>query len=456
LDHGRIRRVPLDSIRPSPENDKLYKPVRCDAEDIIDLANSIRQFGVKEPIIITLDSYIISGHRRHAACLLLGLKEVPVRVENILSTDPAFLSLLLACNRQRVKGIDEIAREQVIGISQEEAYSELLAHRRKNSATTASAAGRVVLGGRKKRAAISEAKVPLLNAVLRILDDYDDFLPLTDRRIHYYLLNNPPLIHASKPDSVYKNDHKSYKAVVDILTRGRLDGSIPFEAIIDPTRPISVWDCHNDVTPFLRRELNDFLKGYRRNLQRNQPNHIEIVGEKNTIDSIIRPVAANYCIPTTIGRGYASLGPRREMAERFAKSGKEKLIVLIMSDFDPEGEDIAESFPRSMRDDLRIRKVEAFKMCLTAQQVKDIGLPASYQKVKEKSSRAAKFIKRHGRDVYELEAVPPRRLQRIIRNSIETVMDMEAFEAECEAEKQDAQALATIRAKVRSQIQIAA
>ncbi len=31
------------------------------------------------------------------------------------------------------------------------------------------------------------------------------------------------------------------------------------------------------------------------------------------------------------------------MAQRFWQSGKEKLVVLILTDFDPEGEDIAHS-----------------------------------------------------------------------------------------------------------------
>jgi hypothetical protein len=72
-----------------------------------------------------------------------------------------------------------------------------------------------------------------------------------------------------------------------------------------------------------------------------QPNHSEIIGEKNTIGSIIRPVAAEYCIPMTLGRGYCSLPPRHEMAKRFQRSGKEKLLILILSDFDPDGETVS-------------------------------------------------------------------------------------------------------------------
>jgi hypothetical protein len=84
-------------------------------------------------------------------------------------------------------------------------------------------------------------------------------------------------------------------------------------------RDIQVWHTYREPTPFLREQCDQFLKGYYRDLQQSQPNHIEIVGEKNTVDSIIRPVAAEYCIPLTIGRGYCSLPPRHAMARRFEK-----------------------------------------------------------------------------------------------------------------------------------------
>src|SRR5262245_53476816 len=79
----RIRPMPLGCIRPSPENEKIYRPVSPDDPDVIALAKSIREHGIKEPLFITLDNYILSGHRRHVAAQLAGLREAPCRVENI-------------------------------------------------------------------------------------------------------------------------------------------------------------------------------------------------------------------------------------------------------------------------------------------------------------------------------------------------------------------------------------
>ena len=53
-------------------------------------------------------------------------------------------------------------------------------------------------------------------------------------------------------------------------------------------------------------------------------------------------MAAEYCIPPTIGCGYCSLPPRAAIDDRYRKSGKTKLILLIVFDFDPDGEEIAQ------------------------------------------------------------------------------------------------------------------
>ena len=49
------------------------------------VANSIREFGFKVPIIITKDNVIIAGHTRLKASIKLGLKEVPCIVADDLN-----------------------------------------------------------------------------------------------------------------------------------------------------------------------------------------------------------------------------------------------------------------------------------------------------------------------------------------------------------------------------------
>src|SRR5437763_3827907 len=91
---GQVRIFHIGALRPSPDNEKLYRPVRTDDPEIQGLAASIRDYGVKEPLRITRDGCILSGHRRYAACLIAGVTEVPCLVDPIPSRDPGFLVLL--------------------------------------------------------------------------------------------------------------------------------------------------------------------------------------------------------------------------------------------------------------------------------------------------------------------------------------------------------------------------
>jgi hypothetical protein len=258
------------------------------------------------------------------------------------------------------------------------------------------------------------------------------------------LLNDPPLKHASKPASIYQNDLGSYKATCDLVTRARLEGRIPFEAIADETRPVEIWNAHLDSRAFIRQECDGMFRNYWRDLMQSQPNHIEIVGEKNTVGAMLRPIAAEYTIPVTTGRGYCSLAPRHDMSERYWASGKERLVLLIVSDFDPEGQDIAHSFARSMRDDFGIDQIHAIKVALTVEQVEQHNLPPGAQ-AKKSSSRFRKFVAEHGHNVFELEALAPEVLQEIVREAIEGVIDRDAYGAEIAAERDDAAFLAGVR-----------
>lgn len=444
--HDRIREVDIDCIVPSTcMNQQVYRPVSPDDPEIQSLAASIRSKGLLEPIVVTTDWYIVSGHRRHAACRLAGLRRIPIRVIDLHSDDEDFLDKLREFNRQRKKSLAEEVREEVIDALAKpaEAYSKLCEVRRLKSEVDVDL-GAIELGDRKSRSKISPAKMPMIEAIRKVIRDLKRFLPTTNRTIHYRLLNAPPLRHASKPKSRYANNLQSYKDLTDLLLRARLDGLIPIDAIDDETRPVTHWAVHPDPSSFVREHLADLFDGYHRNMQTSQANHIEIFVEKNTAAPIVKRVAGRYSIPVVSGRGYCSLPPRRDLAERFKKSGKAKLVVIFVTDFDPEGESICESFARSMRDELGVGDIVPIKAALTAEQVEQYELPPG-ARAKPGSSRYKQFVERHGEHVYELEALDPHDLEKIIEDAIEGVIDIEAFKAEQDAEERDAAKLEALR-----------
>jgi hypothetical protein len=439
-----VMMMPGREIRPSPENDRLYRPIDRDSPDFVALVKSIRERGILEPIVATLDGYIVSGHRRYAAGAAAGLTDIPVRVLEVRREGniDEFIRLLAEYNRQRIKSFDEQVNEAIVNVDPKDAYRHLLRHRKAKLVHGQVSGSMVVAGKRRARCGLSSAKRPLLDAVKKIINDNEHYWPLSDRQIHYRLLNDPPLIHASKPDSIYANDKRSYRAVTDLLTRGRLAGEIPWRAIGDSTRPFTVCSTWPNAGAFVAEEVGDFLIGYWRDLVQSQASHIEIFAEKLTVAGIIKPVAMAFCLPLTVGRGFCSIQPRHDLAERFKASGRDRLTVLLLSDHDPDGVSICESFARSMLDDFGIGEsaLHAVKVALNAEQIERLGLPPGAQ-AKKTSPRYAEFKRRYGDKSWELEAIPPDILADELHEAIESVIDWRAYTHEQQQEAQDAREL---------------
>ncbi len=389
--HAGILEIPIEKCFPSPENDKLYKPIDPTSADIAELAKSIAADGVLEPIVITLDHIVLSGHRRLAASIRAGLKTIPCRMINVWRRNDidGFVKLLREYNRQRDKTHDERLRECMVDADPAEIYDQLQEYKRKSLQVKSEP---IEIVGTKSRAAISKAKLPLLTAVQKIIRDLRELWPLTDRLIHYQLLNDPPLCHASKPDSTYTNTATDYQnQLVDILTRARICGMIPMEAIGDTERAVAVWDVHAENRGFITDQIGGFLQGYSRDLMQSQAVHIELVGEKNTLQQILRPVAAEYTIPMTLGKGYCSIPPRWQMVQRFKKSGKAKLVLLMLGDHDPDGDEIVHSFARSIRDDFEVTNIHPIRVAITPAQISRHKLVARMT-AKETSTHHDKFV----------------------------------------------------------------
>ena len=154
----RILVRPIGLIRPSPENARLYRPVDPNDPKIVALAESIRQHGIQEPLLVTRDGWIVSGHRRRVTAGLAGLG-APCRMLPKMPARPErFLGLLREHNRQRVKSREEMLRETIIDVKPEDAYRQLNAYRTRKPRRQGGKAVKII--GTKTRAKITAAKTP--------------------------------------------------------------------------------------------------------------------------------------------------------------------------------------------------------------------------------------------------------------------------------------------------------
>ena len=432
-------KVPVASITTAPENDLIYSPFALDNKDDIDLALSIKENGIQEPLALSSDLVLLSGHRRLAAATALGLERVPCRVLPVAYSQMSKterVTMLRLMNQQRDKTPGERIKEELLTIDPDEAYRTMKRKQVEDKQRRGWAAGgaEVQMGAHRGRAAITTRQ--FLAKAQQVIEENRPYWPLTVRRVHYLLLNDPPLKHDSKPSSAYVNDKASYNTLTNLLSRARLCGAVEWGSLEDSTRPIQQGGGYANAEEFIQIETANFLAGYSRDLMQGQSKHFEIVLEKNALRSVIESVAREYCITCTTGRGYSSLSPRYDLARRYQHAGKEELVLFFLTDFDPDGEQIAASFAASMRDDFGIETIHPVKVALTAEDVKNNDLPSDMD-AKESSPNYQKFLQRYGTKAVELDAAPVALLQGQLRAAIEGWIDIEAFNAQIELERAD-------------------
>lgn len=107
------RTVPIEFVARSPKNPRRY----FDEAELQDLAGSIRQHGIVQPVVVrttSSDRYeIIAGERRWRAAQLAGLVEIPVIVRDV--DDRTALELAIVENVQRA---DLNPLEEALGYEQ--------------------------------------------------------------------------------------------------------------------------------------------------------------------------------------------------------------------------------------------------------------------------------------------------------------------------------------------------
>ena len=85
--------LPIDKIKPYERNAKKHP-----SNQVEHIANSIREFGFRQPLVVDTENVLVIGHGRLLAAKKLGMKEVPcVRADDL--TAEQIKALRLADNK---------------------------------------------------------------------------------------------------------------------------------------------------------------------------------------------------------------------------------------------------------------------------------------------------------------------------------------------------------------------
>ncbi len=96
----------IDKVEPNREQPRK----KFDEDKLLELAESIRQFGVLQPLLVQeKDDYyeIIAGERRWRAAKKAGVKEVPVVIKNLTEQEIMEISLIENIQREDLNPIEE-------------------------------------------------------------------------------------------------------------------------------------------------------------------------------------------------------------------------------------------------------------------------------------------------------------------------------------------------------------
>jgi hypothetical protein len=147
-------------------------------------------------------------------------------------------------------------------------------------------------------------RIKLCNTIVR--EYMDAGLRLTLRQLYYQLVSR----------NVVPNTEKSYKALGNLVSDGRLAGLIDWDAIEDRNREPVIWAEYANV-----QELVEETQ-YRYRLPRweGQDNYVELWVEKAALAGVLRPLASKYHVTMMVNRGYSSQSAMYESAKRFLEA----------------------------------------------------------------------------------------------------------------------------------------
>jgi len=253
---------------------------------------------------------------------------------------------------------------------------------------------------------------------------------LTLRQIYYRLV----------ADHNYPNKRSSYNQLSSQLVRAREQGEVDESRIEDRTRSFlggdAGWKSPDDFADFVKDYWLDYWKHYSRKLWSDQDKFVVIWIEKDALSRVVARAADEYRVITAPSKGYASYTYIREAISKLPKD--KEIIILHFSDHDSSGMDMT----RDLSDRLRRysgRHISVRRMALTYEQVQEYGLAPNPTKTTD--TRAADYIAQYGMQCWELDAIEPKELMRLVTESIEQHLDKDQWQESLDQEEDDKEQL---------------
>lgn len=267
----------------------------------------------------------------------------------------------------------------------------------------------------------------LIDTANTIIADYDaEGFNLTLRQLYYQFVSR----------AVIPNTEKSYKNLGSVINDGRLAGLIDWSAIEDRTRNLkgnSHWDSPAEIA---RTVVRAFYKDH----WANQDHRIEVWVEKEALAGVAEAACRPLDVPYFCCKGYTSQSEMYVAAKRLIRCDNEgkTAVIIHLGDHDPSGIDMS----RDIQDRLSMftegQEIIFKRIALNMDQIEQYAPPPNPAKMTD--SRFASYMSEYGDESWELDALEPKLLVKLITDTVEEYKDIDAWE-EVEEEQAHGQSL---------------
>lgn len=236
------------------------------------------------------------------------------------------------------------------------------------------------------------------------------------------------------------NKQTEYDRLGSIISKARLAGLIDWGAIVDRTRNVKGnphWENPGSI-------IQSAASSFAIEKWKHQPCYIECWIEKDALVGVIERTCRALDIRFFSCRGYTSQSEMWEAAtRRFLPriNTNKKNIILHLGDHDPSGIDMS----RDIKDRLELFTYETFnlqRIALNMEQINELKPPPNPTKLTD--SRAKGYIRSYGYESWELDALDPTYIDKLIRREVAQYRDEDQWQKDLALEDRMRKALKEI------------
>jgi hypothetical protein len=231
-----------------------------------------------------------------------------------------------------------------------------------------------------------------------------------------------------------ENRQQEYKRLGSTLNDARLAGLVDWNAIEDRTRFLrsnSHWDSPADI-------LDGCARQFAVDKWADQAWRPEVWIEKDALVGVIEPICRRLDVAYFACRGYNSQSEQwvagmRLRERRGDQRAGQRTLVLHLGDHDPSGIDMTRDNDDRLSMFAGYGWGELRRIALNRNQVNQYQPPPNPAKITD--SRYEGYVREHGEESWELDALEPRVIEELIRSNIEEIRDPDLWDAAVEREE---------------------